>query len=62
MTRHYNKNKDDDKFKGPICPKIQKKLEKNIEWCHDFFIEGAWDSLFKVAARFTYTQQIILLT
>jgi hypothetical protein len=55
MARHYTKTLDAEKFKGPICPKIQKKLEKNIEWSHDCFTEGAGDGLFKVSHKFSST-------
>jgi hypothetical protein len=55
MTRHYTKMKEASKFIGPICPKIQKKLSKHIEWSHDCYVEGAGDGLFKVAARFSST-------
>jgi hypothetical protein len=30
MTRHYTKNKDATCFTCPICPTIQKKLDKRI--------------------------------
>jgi hypothetical protein len=55
MTRHYTKMKDAAKFTGPICPKIQKMLDKHIELSNDCFVEGAGDGLFKVAARFSST-------
>jgi hypothetical protein len=55
MSRHYSKMKDSSSFNRPICPKIQKKLDKHIELSHDCFVDGAGDGLFKVGARFSST-------
>lgn len=48
MTRHYNKRKEANGWPGPLCPKIQKKLDKHIEWSNNSFVEGSGDGLFKV--------------
>src|SRR4051812_39023653 len=48
MSRHYTKNQERSTWTGPICPKIMKKLQKNIEFANNVFAEGAGDGLFKV--------------
>ena len=55
MSRHYTKLKEAEAMDGPICPKIQKKLDKNIELSNDCFVDGSGDGLFKVGARFSST-------
>jgi hypothetical protein len=48
MTRHYTKQKDEEKWPGPIFPKIHKKLLKNIELSSNVYADGAGDGLFQV--------------
>ena len=53
MTRHYTKLREAEGFTGVICPKIQKNLDKNIEWSKNCFSDGAGDGLFKVGDMFS---------
>jgi hypothetical protein len=48
MSRNYNKFKEASSITSSICPKIKKKLEKNIELSNNSFVDGAGDGLFKV--------------
>jgi hypothetical protein len=47
MTRHYTKQKDEEKWLGPIYPKIHKKLLKNIELSSNVYVDGAGEGLFQ---------------
>lgn len=48
MTRNYTKLKDAESWNGPICPKIRKKVEKNIELSNNVYADPAGDGLFAV--------------
>jgi hypothetical protein len=48
MTRNYTKLKDAENWCGPICPKIRKKVEKNIELSNNVYADPAGDGLFAV--------------
>ncbi|KAM0825404.1 hypothetical protein ACQ4PT_069581 [Festuca glaucescens] len=64
MTRHYTKRKDAAGWQGPLCPKIQKKLDKHMEWSNNSFVEGSGDGIFKVreVLNSTPTDYIVDLT
>ncbi|XBJ05567.1 hypothetical protein VPH35_024324 [Triticum aestivum] len=50
-TRMYNKQKEvatDRKWGKRLCPKIQKKLDKFIEWAAFCMVQGAGQKVFKV--------------
>lgn len=49
MTRHYTKEQEvGDKWQGRICPKIRKKLNKNIEWANTCYAQPAGKGIFQV--------------
>ena len=48
MSRHYTKQKEASTWPGPICPKIKKKLDRNIELSNNVYADGAGDGLFAV--------------
>ncbi|CAO2149444.1 unnamed protein product [Urochloa humidicola] len=52
MTRHYSKEKEvGDQWDGPICPKIRKKLQKNIEFANTYYALPAGKGIFEVQGR-----------
>ncbi|CAO2205816.1 unnamed protein product [Urochloa humidicola] len=49
MTRHYNKEKEvGEQWDGPICPKIRKKLNKNIELANTCYAQPTGKGVFQV--------------
>ena len=43
MTRIYNKQKDVmEKWPGPVCPKIRKKILRNSEWANLLLCVTCW--------------------
>jgi hypothetical protein len=48
MTRHYNKDKEAKDMKGNVCPKIKKKVEKNMEIAANIFASGAGAGIFSI--------------
>jgi hypothetical protein len=48
MTRHYTKLKEAEKMTCPVCPKIKKKVEKNIELAANIFADGAGEGIFAI--------------
>ncbi|KAM0832494.1 hypothetical protein ACQ4PT_064865 [Festuca glaucescens] len=46
MTRNYTKLKDAETWTGPMCPKIRKKVDKNIELSNNVYADPAGDGLF----------------
>ncbi|KAM0913679.1 hypothetical protein ACQ4PT_012023 [Festuca glaucescens] len=55
MTRHYNKQKEEDKWPGDICPKIKKRVEKNVDLAKNCFVDGAGDGMFQVSEVWSST-------
>jgi hypothetical protein len=55
MTRNYNKQNEEIKWTGPVCPKIKKKVEKNVELANHSYIDGAGDGLFAVSEMVSST-------
>ena len=51
MTRHYNKQKEMDNFVGTICPKIRKKVAKNVEFANICYALPAGKGVFQVQSR-----------
>ncbi|XP_066386989.1 uncharacterized protein [Miscanthus floridulus] len=52
MTRFYNKQKElSEKWPGPVCPKIRKKLLKNSEFANMCFVQPAGVCIFQVQSR-----------
>jgi hypothetical protein len=49
MTRNYNKQKEEMKWNGDICPKIKKRVDKNIELAKNCYVDRAGDGVFAVA-------------
>ena len=48
MVRFYNKRKEAENWPGSICPKIRKRVEKNIELSATCMVSGAGDGIFQV--------------
>ncbi|KAM0832338.1 hypothetical protein ACQ4PT_064967 [Festuca glaucescens] len=48
MTRNYNKQKEEEKWPGVVCPKIKKRVLKNVELSNNCYADGAGDGLFAV--------------
>jgi hypothetical protein len=48
MTRNYNKQKEQEKWPGALCPKIKKKVLKNVELSNNCYADGAGGGLFAV--------------
>jgi hypothetical protein len=55
MTRNYNKQKEQAKWPGGVCPKIKKKVLKHVEFSNNCYVDGAGDGLFSVAEMFSST-------
>jgi hypothetical protein len=55
MTTHYNKQREESKWTCILCPKIKKKVDKNVEFSKYSFVDGARDGLFAVAEMFNAT-------
>jgi hypothetical protein len=55
MTRHDNKQREESKWTGILCPKIKKKVEKNVEFSKNSYVDGAGDGLFAVAKMMNAT-------
>jgi hypothetical protein len=55
MTRNYNKQKEQMKWNGAICPKIKKRVDKNIELAKNCYVDGAGDGVFAVAEMYNAT-------
>ena len=52
MTRHYTKQKEvGEEWLGHTCPKIRKKLNKNIEWASTCYAMPSGDGIFQVQDR-----------
>lgn len=60
MTRYYNKQKEmEEKWQGPICPKIWKKVSKNADIANNCFILPAGKGIFYVQHKhFSYIVDI----
>ncbi|KAM0913552.1 hypothetical protein ACQ4PT_012082 [Festuca glaucescens] len=54
-ARHYNKQKEEDKWPGDICPKIKKRVEKNVDLAKNCFVDGAGDGMFQVSEVWSST-------
>jgi hypothetical protein len=54
MTRHYNKQREESKWTGIVCPKI-KKVDRNEEFSKKSFVDGAGDGLFAMAEMYNAT-------
>ena len=52
MTRFYSKSREPEEWCGSICPKIRKKLDKNIEFSNNYEALPAAEHLFKVIGLF----------
>ena len=48
MIRYYAKRKEIDEMYGTICPKIRKKLDKNIDFANNYQASPAAEHLFQV--------------
>jgi hypothetical protein len=55
MTRNYNKQKEEKKWTGDICPKIKKRVDRNIEFAKNCFVDRAGDGVFAVAEMYNAT-------
>ena len=55
MSRNYTKQMEAEKWHGPVCPKIRKKVEKHIELSNNCFVYGAGDGVFGVGEMFSST-------
>ncbi|XP_066164589.1 uncharacterized protein [Oryza sativa Japonica Group] len=53
MTRFFNKQKEAQKWQGPICPKIRKKLLKIAEQANICYVLPAGKGVFQVEERGT---------
>ncbi|XP_066163390.1 uncharacterized protein [Oryza sativa Japonica Group] len=51
MSRFYNKQKEAEKWEGPFCPKIGKKLLKNAEHVNICYVLPAGKGIFQVQER-----------
>jgi len=52
MTRIVNKqNEMNDKFQGPLCPKIRKKILRRSEWANLCYALPAGHGVFQVNER-----------
>ncbi|CAN6361008.1 unnamed protein product [Urochloa humidicola] len=52
MTRHYNKEKEvGEVWDGPICPKIRKKLNKNVQFANTCYAQPAGNGIFQVQVK-----------
>ena len=51
MVRFYDKRKEAETWPGSICPKIRKRIEKNIELSATCMVSGAGDGIFQVDNR-----------
>jgi hypothetical protein len=49
MTRIYNMQKEEMRWTGLIYPKIKKKVDINVDFASNCFVDGAGDGLFSVA-------------
>ena len=49
LQRIQAKQKEADTWPGPICPKIQKKLDKMTEWSKNYFVIHAGGGVYKVS-------------
>ncbi|KAM0835599.1 hypothetical protein ACQ4PT_062837 [Festuca glaucescens] len=49
MTRIYSKNVESNEWAGIICPKIRKKLDKQVEMSNNSFAKPALKGIFQVA-------------
>jgi hypothetical protein len=49
MIRYFNKRKEIPEMCGTICPKIRKKLDKNIDFAKNYEAMPAAEHLFKIA-------------
>ncbi|KAE8772033.1 transposon mutator sub-class [Hordeum vulgare] len=52
MTRFHSKSNEPEEWYGTICPKIRKKLDKNIDWSNNYQALPAAKHLFKVIGLF----------
>ena len=60
MSRFYNKQKEAEKWEGPFCPKIGKKLLKNAEHANICYVLPAGKGIFQVQERqSSYTVDVI---
>jgi hypothetical protein len=48
MVSHYNKNLESDEWCGPICLKIRKKLDKQVEISNNCFATPTLKGVFHV--------------
>ncbi|KAM0917767.1 hypothetical protein ACQ4PT_009211 [Festuca glaucescens] len=48
MIRHCTKLKEAQKMVGLVCPKIKKKVEKNMELASNIFADGAGEGIFAI--------------
>lgn len=52
MTRFYNKQVEvAEKFSGPVCPKIRKKLLKNADYANVCYVLPAGHGIFQVQSK-----------
>lgn len=51
MTRFYNKQKEAEKWEGPLCPKIKKKLLKFPDQANICYVLPAGKGIFQVQER-----------
>ena len=60
MNRMYNKQQNvHNKWPGPICPKIRKKILQNSEWANTCYVSPAGKGVFEVNDRdYHYTVNI----
>ncbi|KAM0895583.1 hypothetical protein ACQ4PT_023754 [Festuca glaucescens] len=48
MSRNYNKQNQEEKWPGVVCPKIKKRVLKNVELSNNCYADGEGDGLFAV--------------
>jgi len=51
MVRFYNKRKEAENCPGSVCPKIRKRIQRNIELAATCMVSGAGDGIFQVDNR-----------
>ena len=51
MVRFYNKRKEAENWPGSVCPKIRKRIQRNIELAATCMVSGAGDGIFQVDNR-----------
>jgi hypothetical protein len=52
MSKFYKKQREvEEEWQGPICPKIKKKINRNIEWANTCYAIPAGHGIFQVQDR-----------